>query len=249
LPRPPGHGAAFLARRHEIIDIAARLIARHGYAAMGIAELAEAVQMGKGGLYRYIGSKEQLLVEIQDRVVGPLVEATRPVVALELDPLVRLRLASEILLSVIVARQDHVRVYEQDHRNLRGENRRIFVKRWDEYQALIRGVIEEAIAAGTFRPVDPNLATLEFLNLHNRTYQWYDPRGPWDVEFLSREYCATLFSGLSARGPDQVLEAAVARARADIVSQIPAVVAVTVGGQRRGRAPARTRAGYRASTT
>jgi AcrR family transcriptional regulator len=115
---------------------------------MGIAELAEAVQLGKGGLYRYIGSKEQLLVEIQDRVVGPLLDATGPVVALELDPLVRLRLASEILLSVIVSRQDHVRVYEQDHRNLHGENRRIFVKRWDEYQALIRGVIEEAIAAG-----------------------------------------------------------------------------------------------------
>jgi hypothetical protein len=56
------------------------------------------------------------------------------------------------------------------------------------------------------------------------------------VEFLSREYCLTLFSGLSARGPDPDLEAKVAKARTEILSQIPAVVAITSGVPRRSRA-------------
>jgi AcrR family transcriptional regulator len=212
MPRPRGHGPAFRARCEEVIDNAAKLIARRGYGAMGIAELAEVLGMGKGALYRYIGSKEKLLVEIQDRVVVPLIEASRPIAQLDAAPLPRLRLLSEMLLTIIVSNLDHVRVYENDHHNLSGENRKAFVSRRDEYQGLIRGIIEEAIADGAFRDIDARPATLQFLNLHNRTYEWYDPAGPWDVAFLSRECCTTLFYGLCPdRRTRQWVEAEVER--------------------------------------
>ncbi len=57
------------ARREAIIDTSARLFAANGYHATGINELCEANELGKGALYHYIGSKEELLASIHDRVM------------------------------------------------------------------------------------------------------------------------------------------------------------------------------------
>src|SRR5437763_16141080 len=57
------------ARRQAIIDTSARLFARQGYHATGIAELCAANDLGKGALYHYIGSKEEILAAIHDRVM------------------------------------------------------------------------------------------------------------------------------------------------------------------------------------
>lgn len=67
-----------------------------------------------------------------------------------------------------------------------------------DFELLITGLLTEAVEQGTFRAVEPHLATLQFLNLHNHTYQWVRPDGSWDAAFLSGEYCSTLFRGFAA---------------------------------------------------
>src|SRR3569623_3291904 len=62
-------GANWEARREAIVDTSARIFAQGGYHGTGIAELCEANDLGKGALYHYIGSKEELLVAITDQVM------------------------------------------------------------------------------------------------------------------------------------------------------------------------------------
>jgi AcrR family transcriptional regulator len=212
MPRPPGHGPDYEVRRQKIIDTAATLFARHGYAATSINELGRAVGLAKGALYYYIGSKENLLIEIQSRVMDPLLSRARQISGLDTDPLVRLRLLSESLLTIIFRRLDHIWVYEHDYRSLTGDYLDTLLGQRAEFEQLVRGLLTEAIEQGTFRAVEPHLATLQFLNLHNHTYQWVKPDGRWDAADLSREYCDTLLRGFSAPGaalPD-VEEAAAA---------------------------------------
>ena len=61
--------ANWQARREAIVDTSARVFARGGYHATGITELCVANDLGKGALYHYIGSKEELLAAIHDRVM------------------------------------------------------------------------------------------------------------------------------------------------------------------------------------
>ncbi|MFG3025410.1 TetR/AcrR family transcriptional regulator [Streptomyces sp. NPDC048254] len=203
MPRPPGHGPGFEVRRQKIIDVAAALFARHGYAATSINDLGHAVGLAKGALYYYIGSKENLLVEIQSRVLGPLLSRARQIADLDTDPLLRLRLLSESLLTIIIRRLDHIWVYEHDYRSLSGAELKTLLGQRSEFEQLISGLLAEAVEQGTFRAMPPRLATLQFLNLHNHTYQWVRQDGQWDAAFLSREYCATLFRGFGA--PDHAL--------------------------------------------
>lgn len=205
--RPPGHGPAYEIRRQEIIDEAARLFADKGYTGTGTAQLCEAVGLGKGALYHYIGSKEDLLVEIQDRVLTPLLDNARRIAALPgTEPLVRLRLLSEFLLDVIFARLDHIWVYEHDYRHVTGENRARLVRQRHEFESIVQRLLHEAMTQRVLRRVDLRLAMLQFLNLHNHTYQWAHatPVG-WSPARLSAEYCATLFLGLAAE-PFQLTE-------------------------------------------
>src|SRR5271154_5933673 len=64
-----GKSAKWQARRHEIVDVSAKVLAERGYHATSTTELCEANGIGKGALYYYIGSKEQLLAAIHDRVM------------------------------------------------------------------------------------------------------------------------------------------------------------------------------------
>ncbi|GAA5161514.1 MULTISPECIES: TetR/AcrR family transcriptional regulator [Amycolatopsis] len=200
MPRPPGHGPGYEIKRQQIIDQAAELFARQGYAATGIAEIGQVAGLAKGALYYYIGSKENLLVEIQDRVLRPLLTAARRIAALDEDPVLRLRLLSQTLLELILARLDHIWVYEHDYRHLRGANRARLLRQRREFEKIVQDLLIAAMKTGAFRELDPRLAMLQFLNMHNHTYQWAKPGGEWNAEFLSREYCATLISGF--RSPE-----------------------------------------------
>ena len=53
-----------LVRKHEIMDAALRLFATKGYKATTLDEIAEESEFGKGTLYNYFTSKEDIYVEI-----------------------------------------------------------------------------------------------------------------------------------------------------------------------------------------
>ena len=198
MARPPGHGPGFETRRQAIIDEAAILFARQGYAATGIAEIGEAVSLGRGALYNYIGSKEQLLIEIQDRVLSPLLRAGRAAESLDEPPLVRLRLVSESLLAIIFRRLDHIWVYEHDYRYLTGENHAKVVAQRHEFEGIVRRLIQSAMDESDLAAADAQLCMLQFLNMHNYTYQWARPGGSREASDLAEAYCATLFRGFGA---------------------------------------------------
>ncbi|MEU4658441.1 TetR/AcrR family transcriptional regulator [Streptomyces sp. NPDC023723] len=210
MARPPGHGPGFEVRRQKIIDTAAELFARQGYAATSVNDLGREVGLAKGALYYYIGSKENLLIEIQSRVMVPLLKRARQITELDETPLVRLRLLSESLLTILFHRLDHIWVYEHDYRSLGGAELGRLLGQRAEFEGLVSGLLAAAADEAVVRTGHIRLATLQFLNLHNHTYQWVRTDGPWGPAFLSRQYCDTLFRGLGAT--DSGLDAVEARA-------------------------------------
>ena len=193
--RPPGQSAGFEARRAEIIDQAAKLFAVQGYAATGTVQLGQHVGLAKGALYHYIGSKEDLLVAIQERVLGPLLERAQVISELEASAVVKLRLISHFLMETIFQRLDYIWVYEHDYKHLTGERKELVLQQRRTFESIVRGYVIEAVETGALRDLDVRLATLQFLNLHNHSYQWVDPAGKYSATELSKAYCDTLFRG------------------------------------------------------
>src|SRR3954469_11667911 len=99
------------ARRQAIVDTSAQVFARQGYHATGIAELCTANGVGKGAFYYYIGSKEELLAAIHDRVMDEVMVGADRVAATDGPPSAHLAMLGDELLDVIHRYPDHVWVF------------------------------------------------------------------------------------------------------------------------------------------
>lgn len=184
--------------RDSVVDVAVSLFSRQGYDGTGVADIGEAAGLARGALYYYIGSKEELLAEIHDRVMDPLAAEAEAVLALDAGFVVRLRLLSESLLWQIVHRHDHVWVFLHEYRHLEGEHRERFREKRRRFETSVHSVLEAGASEGRLRVDDLRLATLAFLNLHNYTYQWWTSREQIGVEELAGFYCDLFLNGVTA---------------------------------------------------
>ena len=93
-----------------------------GYHATSTTELCEANQLGKGALYYYIGSKEELLAAIHDRVMDEVLLGADRVAAAGGTPTEQLAMLGTELLDVIARYPDHVWVFLHEFPALTGDN-------------------------------------------------------------------------------------------------------------------------------
>ena len=82
---------ACLRRQEEILETAAVLFAEHGFAGTDTQLLAETLNIGKGTLYRYFPSKEELFLAVADRAMRKLREEVDAAIDGVVEPLERMR--------------------------------------------------------------------------------------------------------------------------------------------------------------
>jgi len=187
-----GKSPKWQARRHEIVDTSARVFAERGYHATSTTELCEANGIGKGALYYYIGSKEQLLAAIHDRVMDE--------VMLGAD---RVTMLGEELLDVIFRFPHHVWVFLHDFPALTGKNAEMFRQRRRAYERQVEAVFQQGIESGDFRPVDTRLAVSGWLGMHNYTYLTLRAGGHFSVKEVAKSFADIFILGLATREQDQ----------------------------------------------
>jgi len=195
----PRRSEKWKARRDEIIDTSASVFARRGYHATGIAELCAVNGLGKGAFYYYIGSKEELLAAIHDRVMDEVMLGADRVAAEGGTPSEQLARLGDELLDVIHRYPDHVWVFLHEFPALTNERREQFRKRRREYERRVESVIQAGIDSGEFRPVDVRLTALAWLGMHNYTYLWLKPDGRVSARDIAKPFADIFIDGIATR--------------------------------------------------
>jgi TetR/AcrR family transcriptional regulator, cholesterol catabolism regulator len=165
---------------------AAQVFAARGYDQTTMHDLAEALGAAVGGVYHYVGGKEQLLIAICDELMEPLLARAREITAAPAeDPRERLRALVRLWLAHVVEHRDHMLVFQQERHVI-------------EHGAQWRGVrasrkaferlVEEALDAVGGVAVDRRLALSALLGMVNHTAQWYRPRGRLSPEEVADGY-------------------------------------------------------------
>jgi AcrR family transcriptional regulator len=185
------------ARHRAIVDTSAGLFARRGYHATGLTELCEANGLGKGTLYHYIGSKEDLLAAIHDRVMDEVMAGADRVASAGGSPSAQLSSLGDELLDVIHRYPDHVWVFLHEFPALTGERAERFRVRRREYERRVETVLRAGIESGEFRDVDPRLTALAWLGMHNYTYLWLRPGGPLTARDVAKPFADLFIRGVA----------------------------------------------------
>lgn len=191
--------AKWQARRDAIIDTSARLFARRGYHATGIAELCTANDLGKGALYHYIGSKEELLAAIHDRVMDEVMMGAARVADAGGSPTEQLAMHGDALLDVIHRYPDHVWVFLHEFPALTGERAERFRRRRRDYERQVEAVLRAGVETGEFRSVDPWLTARAWLGMHNYTYLWLKAEGRLSARDVAQPFAEIFMRGIENR--------------------------------------------------
>jgi AcrR family transcriptional regulator len=185
------------ARRDEIVDTSASVFARRGYHATGLTELCVANGLGKGALYHYIGSKEELLAAIHDRVMDEVMQGADRVAAADGSASEQLAMLGDELLDVIHRYPDHVWVFLHEFPALTGERAEQFRVRRREYERRVHAVLQAGIDAGEFRPVDARLTAMAWLGMHNYTYLWLKADGRLSARDMAKPFADIFICGIA----------------------------------------------------
>ena len=187
----------WLRRREQIIDTSAKVFAVHGFHGTSTTELCDANGLGKGALYYYIGSKEELLAAIHDRVMDEVLAGAARVTEEGGTPSEQLTRLGNELLDVIARYLDHVWVFLHEFPALTGDNATQFRARRREYEAAVEAVFAAGVDSGEFRPLDPRLASRAWLGMHNYTYLWLKPGGKLTAAEVADQFADLFIRGIA----------------------------------------------------
>ena len=195
--RVPRRSPNWEARRETVVDISAQAFAIAGYHATSINDLCAANELGKGALYHYIGSKEDLLAAIHNRVMDEVKASADRVAAARGTPVQRLTMMGAELIDIITRYPDHVSVFLHDFRALTGQRAVEFRDRRREYERAVEQILADGIKTRDFRKLDPALTARAWLGMHNYTYLWLKSDGTLSGPEVAKRFAQIFISGIS----------------------------------------------------
>jgi TetR/AcrR family transcriptional regulator, cholesterol catabolism regulator len=183
-------------RREEIISAAVKLWSEHGYNATSVADLCAVTGIGKGSIYHHISSKEEILFEIHNRFVDPMLEYARAAVADERPAAEALRSLSCEMLTIIARYRAHCEIFVREMKSLGPDRLKQVRQKRRQLETLVAQLIQRGIDSGEFKDEPVKDATMAFMGMHVHTYMWFRPRMDRSPEEISDRFCRIFLEGL-----------------------------------------------------
>jgi len=166
---------------------ALELIARHGFAAVSMRQIAQQVGVQAGALYRYTPDKQTLLFDLLHTHMNELMDAVGEV-NLDLSPLKALEAFTLFHIRFHLDRPDEVFLSYMELRNLEAKNFAIIEQQRKDYETLLERILRCGQDVGVFCIEDTKVATLALIAMLTGLTSWYREGGRLDRAEIERLY-------------------------------------------------------------
>lgn len=182
-------------KRELILDKAAELIARQGFDGTSMRDIAAAVNMLPGSLYYHFASKEDLLLDIHERVVNGMTDHVQAAIADVTDPWDRIECAAVAHLEALLGSGSLVTIVSPNFpKDQDALNNRLKAHR-NGYETLFN----DLFAAIDLHPdTDRRLLRLQLLGALNWVPVWFNPNGRTSVTDIARSFVRAIRQGEQA---------------------------------------------------
>jgi AcrR family transcriptional regulator len=191
-------------KRQAILDAAAVLFARSGYANVKMMDIAQACGASKSMLYHYFPRKEDVLFQIMKEQVQSYLEATEAVLALPSPPQDRLRAFVTMWVRKSTQARARITVLMYELKFLPRRQRAIVsevARRLIDRVAEIVSQVNPALKEGG--PPRHRTYTLLLFGLLNWTEVWFRSTGPLGPDEMAEMIHGLFLHGLPAAPPDK----------------------------------------------
>ena len=189
--------------RAQILLQAAKLFADKGYAASSLNELAAAMNYSKGAIYNYFASKQEIYDAIIIFALTGLYESGAAAIDPKAPPAAQLRAFMVAHAQFLSDNYDSfVTMLVSFSGMANTELKDDALKLRDAHERLLRRIIADGIADGTFRAADPATVGRAVLSLLSWMVRWFKPGGRKTAEDVASEYCDLMLHGLTTGAPN-----------------------------------------------
>ncbi|MGE4242047.1 TetR/AcrR family transcriptional regulator [Ramlibacter sp.] len=193
---------AYSSRRREIVEAAARLFRRKGYASTSFNDIAEELGTDRATIYYYVASKKELLLEAVREAVEGVAKGALAIRKSEATPPEKLRRVIEALLNSYSDNYPNQFVYIQEGMAVDKEQDKDLFKFGKLYEKCVVEILQEGIADGSFRPDgDAKVLMYGILGALNWTHRWMNPQGRLSAKEIAALFSAVFLEGLVPRAP------------------------------------------------
>ena len=175
-------------RRQNVLDAAARLFGRNGFAGATVRDIARAAGMLPGSIYYHFPSKEDLLVAVYEEGVDRIVRRVEGATNGRRDPWRRLEAACRAHLESVLDQSDYARVVVRVHPgDVPAATSRLTALR-DGYEAHFRDLVDDLGLPG---PTRAKYLRLMLIGTMNWAQTWFHA-GDDTPEVIARHFVAVL---------------------------------------------------------
>ena len=171
-----------------IRDAAAALVARHGYGAVSMRQLAAEVGVQAAALYRYFPTKEDLLFTLMREHMEGLIASWQADCPAFADHRTRLARFVANHIEFHVARRHATHVSNMELRSLSRERLSHILRLRTAYEKELRQILREGAEAGDFVVDDVGLTAMAIIQMITGVIVWFRPDGGLSVDEVSKNY-------------------------------------------------------------
>jgi AcrR family transcriptional regulator len=182
----------------SIREAAVKAIAKHGFEAASLRDIAKEVGIRAPSLYNYISSKEQLLYELMKDPLTSMLTEYRALVKDIDDPAEKLKVFVQVHLNFHLHSRLDVFIGNMELRSLSASHYRTITNLREEYARALQGIIEEGVKSGVFTASEPRVLTLIMLGMLSGVCNWYQPNGAMSSEEMTELHTDLAFRMLGA---------------------------------------------------
>jgi len=205
--KPPRASRESISAR--LLDTAAALFAKKGYAPTSTREIAAQVGIQKASLYYHIETKEDLLYEICKSSLKQIRSDVEAALKDAANPLERTGILIRTHVESMLRDQDRHSAALTEMFALSAERLDEVTGLRDDYESLVRSVLDEAQTASALRQDVPvKYLCLALLGLLNRVLVWFRPNGPLSPDRIGVLFAAIYLTGVAASSSGSVENAA-----------------------------------------
>lgn len=191
------HGSG---RRDEILAIAARLIAHHGYSATTVRDIADEAGILSGSLYHHFASKEAMLQEILHGFMGRLLSSYEKIAAETTDPRAGIDALVECAFMTIDREPSAVGLYQNEAAFLATQpGFEFLVAESNRIEKIWIDQLTSGAEQGIFHVGDPSVTYRFIRDAVWSTVRWYRPGGRHTAASLTEQFLHLLHEGLLTR--------------------------------------------------
>lgn len=168
-------------------EVALRLFAQNGFAAVSMRQIASEVGVQAGALYSYTPDKQTLLFDLMRNHMDELLEA-RSKVHMADNALERLEEFTRFHIRFHAERPDEVFIAYMELRNLTADNFSVIEELRRQYESELEQIIVAGVGAGLFKVPDPKIATFAVIAMLTGVNTWYRSEGRLSLGEVEQVY-------------------------------------------------------------